>query len=261
MKGKSWSIPVGMIFKKHYCHHCGNKLEKEKNHRIVSKDDLDYYKYHDFGNYPRYDYDVYSYHFKCPSCNNRISYKEQCIIKRIQKTIGNNLVSSSEIKSLYKEAKAKDDKSFVVSEIIIFTIFISIFFLLFYFLSENKTLQQKIVTLICFILITTFMVISFFKSHKGKNKLRHKQGYSYEKENLLKKLHAYSYNNKEKIMHSGKCYCFYCKKEMEAKEINKYIDNDSTALCPYCEIDSIIPDSIDENINSSIIDEMNKYWF
>ena len=58
MKGKSWSIPVGMIFKKHYCHHCGNKLEKEKNHRIVSKDDVDYYKYHDVGNYPRYDYDV-----------------------------------------------------------------------------------------------------------------------------------------------------------------------------------------------------------
>ena len=105
------------------------------------------------------------------------------------------------------------------------------------------------------------MVISFFKSHKGKNKLRHKQGYSYEKENLLKKLHAYSYNNKEKIMHSSKCYCFYCKKEMEAKEINKYIDNDSTALCPYCEIDSIIPDSIDENIDSLIIDELNKYWF
>ena len=51
------------------------------------------------------------------------------------------------------------------------------------------------------------------------------------------------------------------KKEMEAKEINKYIDNDSTALCPYCEIDSIIPDSIDENIDSSIINEMNKYWF
>ena len=62
-------------------------------------------------------------------------------------------------------------------------------------------------------------------------------------------------------MLSNKCYCFYCKKEMEAKEINKYIDNDSTALCPYCGIDSIIPDSIDENINPSTIDEMNKYWF
>ena len=67
MKGKSWSIPVGMVFKKYYCSKCGGKLVKSKTHRVVTKDDKDYYQYHDVGTYPRYDYDVYSYEFKCQS--------------------------------------------------------------------------------------------------------------------------------------------------------------------------------------------------
>ena len=39
MKGKSWSIPVGMVFKKYYCSKCGGKLVKSKTHRVVTKDD------------------------------------------------------------------------------------------------------------------------------------------------------------------------------------------------------------------------------
>jgi len=42
MNGKSSSIPVGMIFKKHYCSNCGARLEKECTHRVVTKDEKDY---------------------------------------------------------------------------------------------------------------------------------------------------------------------------------------------------------------------------
>ena len=42
MKGKSYSIPFGMVFKKYYCSKCGTKLEKEKTHRVVTKNDKDY---------------------------------------------------------------------------------------------------------------------------------------------------------------------------------------------------------------------------
>ena len=84
MKGKNYSIPYGMVFKKYYCSKCGMELEKERTHRVVSKDDKDYYQYHDHGTFPRSDHDVYDYRFKCPYCNTRISFEEQCIIKRIQ---------------------------------------------------------------------------------------------------------------------------------------------------------------------------------
>ena len=69
MPGYSYGIPTGMVFKKYYCSRCGNKLIKEKNHRIVSKEDVDYYHYHEIGTFPKYDHSVYSYHFKCPNCN------------------------------------------------------------------------------------------------------------------------------------------------------------------------------------------------
>ena len=42
MNGKFIFIPFGMVFKKYYCSKCGTKLEKEKAHRIVTKDDWDY---------------------------------------------------------------------------------------------------------------------------------------------------------------------------------------------------------------------------
>ena len=40
-----------------------------------------------------------------------------------------------------------------------------------------------------------------------------------------------------------------------------FIDNEDTALCPYCGVDAIIPDSIDEKIDEELIEDMNKYWF
>jgi hypothetical protein len=62
-------------------------------------------------------------------------------------------------------------------------------------------------------------------------------------------------------MKANKVYCFYCKKEMNYKDIKEFIDNNSTGICPHCGIDSLLPDSIDETIDDSIIEDMNKYWF
>ena len=85
MNGKSWSIPFGMVFKKYYCSKCGEKLVKEKTHRVVTKDDLDYYQYHEKDMYPRSPVDVYSYRFRCNNCRKAITYNEQCILEIIQK--------------------------------------------------------------------------------------------------------------------------------------------------------------------------------
>ena len=111
MKSKSYSIPLGMVFKKHYCAKCGAKLEKEKTHRVVTKNDTDYYHYQDLGTFPRWDYDVYEYRFKCPECEARTSYEEQRIVRRIQKKCGHKALSSDEIKDNYKECKKSVKKS------------------------------------------------------------------------------------------------------------------------------------------------------
>ena len=57
-------------------------------------------------------------------------------------------------------------------------------------------------------------------------------------------------------------YFFYCKKKFDAKDVKEFIgENNNTALCPLCEIDAVLPDSIDESLDDLIIYEMNKYWF
>ena len=105
MKTKSYSIPFEMVFKKYHCSQCGAKLEKEKTHRVVTKDDKDYYQYHDYGEFPRRDVDVYNYRLKCPSCGARIAFEEQCIIERIQKKCGQAVLSKEDIREYYQECK------------------------------------------------------------------------------------------------------------------------------------------------------------
>ena len=87
------------------------------------------------------------------------------------------------------------------------------------------------------------------------------QTYSNEERLKFEKLHAYASNNKELIKESEYCYCFYCKKQFESKEVVKYLEGENTALCPHCGIDAIIPNNVDEPIDNELIEGMNKYWF
>lgn len=58
--------------------------------------------------------------------------------------------------------------------------------------------------------------------------------------------------NKEAIGKSTECACIYCFKRMKPDEITDYcldinsqgIEVNETAICPYCNIDSIIPNSL-----------------
>jgi len=76
----------------------------------------------------------------------------------------------------------------------------------------------------------------------------------------LKYIHHFCSNNKKYILNSKKCGCFYCEKIFEPKEIISWIDEGKTAECPYCGIDSVLPDSkID--IEEVLLAEMYKDWF
>lgn len=260
MKGKSYSIPFGMVFKKYYCSKCGTKLEKEKTHRIVTKNDKDYYQYHDYGMFPRSDHDVYDYRFKCPHCNARVSFVEQCIIERIQKKCNSKILSSIEIKDNYKECKTGDNKRVLIRNILVPTVYISLFFPMFYFYRTNKESFSLCILIVLYILSVLGIVIGSIRKYKGNYKLRRLQSYSHEEESKLNKLHVYCSHNKELIITSKVCHCFYCKQKFDSSEVVEYIDNGQTGLCPKCGVDTILPDSLGE-INDKVIDEMNKYWF
>lgn len=261
MKGKSWSIPVGMVFKKYYCSKCGGKLVKSKTHRVVTKDDKDYYQYHDVDTYPRYDYDVYSYEFKCTKCMRKISYGEQCIIDNIQKKHNKKVLSDDEINRNYNYEKIKQNKRSLKSSILIAIIFLTVFFALMYIFDKERNSKKLVVYTLIYLALSIYTLFMTIRSHNGKHILRRNQNYSTEQKLKMEKLHAYCTNNLELIEKSDKCYCFHCKKMMDSNEITRYLDKENTALCPYCGIDAIIPDCVDEEINDGLINDMHNYWF
>lgn len=262
MNGKSYSLPCGMLFKKYYCAKCGAKLEKEKTHRVVTKNDPDYFRYHSYGKFPRRDYDVYNHRFRCPDCGARVSYDEQCILAGIQNKQGHAVLSSFEIKSHYAAGKARHQKQILLMSILSPIVFAMVFFALFCISNPEKSPRDYMpVAFFCAVaavLMAVAAVIRYKGSFLGINLSR---SYSYEKEAQLKRLHTYSAHNRSRIAVAGKCYCFYCKAVLDSSEITDYADHGQTAICPKCGIDSIIPDSIDEPIDTKTVAELNQYWF
>ncbi|MBA9042676.1 hypothetical protein HNP21_005813 [Bacillus aryabhattai] len=81
-------------------------------------------------------------------------------------------------------------------------------------------------------------------------------------QNSVKAAHGFCNDNKESLKEDNLCGCFYCLEIFHPSEIKEWIDsNESTALCPYCEIDSIIGQSSGFPITKKFLSEMNKYWF
>lgn len=77
--------------------------------------------------------------------------------------------------------------------------------------------------------------------------------------------HKYSSNNRESIIASKKCWCFYCWNIFTTNKIIDWCDENEnkiwqTPLCPKCWIDSIIWDK-DVNFDKWFLIKMKKYWF
>lgn len=79
----------------------------------------------------------------------------------------------------------------------------------------------------------------------------------------LAKIHDHSFENKEEIMKSNTCGCFYCKEMFAPSEIKEWGDDEGgdTAQCPYCMIDSVIGDASGIKITKKLLEEMYEYFF
>ncbi len=74
--------------------------------------------------------------------------------------------------------------------------------------------------------------------------------------------HKRSTNNKEEIIQSTKCACFCCLLIFLPSDIFKWIDNEQTAICPNCGVDSVLGDESGYPITDiNYLKMMKKYWF
>ncbi len=81
------------------------------------------------------------------------------------------------------------------------------------------------------------------------------------KYNTLIRAHKHASNNSNEIKNSKLCYCFYCLKSFEPNTIKEWIDNECTAICPYCGIDSVIGDAAKITLDEDFLKKMYDYWF
>lgn len=77
----------------------------------------------------------------------------------------------------------------------------------------------------------------------------------------IRDAHQHSSKHRPEILKSDLCGCFYCEKTFESTEIQDWIDDHQTALCPRCGIDSVIGSASGFPINKEFLHEMCEHWF
>ena len=73
--------------------------------------------------------------------------------------------------------------------------------------------------------------------------------------------HEMCKSNREKLLSAQVCGCFYCLRIFDPKEIVWEDDSDQTAMCPYCGIDSVLPESATLPMTKAFLKKMREYWF
>jgi hypothetical protein len=62
------------------------------------------------------------------------------------------------------------------------------------------------------------------------------------------------------LLDSRECGCFFCIKLFSPEKITDWI-NEETAGCPFCNVDSVIPESYDYELDEVLLLAMKEYWF
>ncbi len=80
-------------------------------------------------------------------------------------------------------------------------------------------------------------------------------------EKEIREIHMHSARNRQEIERSSQCGCFSCGRIFDASEVEDYIDNEETALCPYCDIDAVVGDASGVVLSQELLKEMKKKYF
>ena len=77
----------------------------------------------------------------------------------------------------------------------------------------------------------------------------------------MKEIHSHTLRNRKEIESSDNCVCISCCEIFYASEVEDYIDEGKTALCPRCGIDAVIGGCTGISMDRETISELNKEFF
>ena len=87
-------------------------------------------------------------------------------------------------------------------------------------------------------------------------------------ESKLKQIHDLCGWHEKEIKNSNKCGCFNCLSIFLPSEIKEWIEESKdyprgpgkTAVCPKCDIDTVLPENDLYKINNELLETMHDYW-
>ena len=92
-KGRETEIPVGMIFRKMYCHKCGVLLKRKKTTNVYKKGESGYSnKLLGHTTIGMTEISKTHYAYRCPNCSSEIGYEAQCIVAKKQKQLKQKII-------------------------------------------------------------------------------------------------------------------------------------------------------------------------
>ena len=79
----------------------------------------------------------------------------------------------------------------------------------------------------------------------------------------LETIHQESFGNGEAVAKSTICGCFYCGEKFTPDKTEFITERDGrkTAICPHCQIDSVICDGMDLEITDELLSDMHRKYF
>jgi hypothetical protein len=73
--------------------------------------------------------------------------------------------------------------------------------------------------------------------------------------------HKHCFKNRDELLRSQTCGCFYCLAIFAPSEVTHWIDEEQTAMCPKCDIDSVIGSASGFSIDAKFLKKMELHWF
>ena len=69
------------------------------------------------------------------------------------------------------------------------------------------------------------------------------------------------FNRKYMILENHPCGCFNCLKLFTDKSIKRWIDDNTTAICPFCSVDSVLYQNDQYPLTMNLMRQMYKRYF
>jgi hypothetical protein len=77
----------------------------------------------------------------------------------------------------------------------------------------------------------------------------------------FKEIHDFSSRHREEVEKSALAGCFSCLIMFTPSDIDEWVDGDTTALCPHCSVDAVLPDNMGIELTHDLLRGMHDIWF